>query len=206
VKYIPILTQRPCGTCNSGWMSELEKLAMPILLPLFHGTRSTLDLREQTIVALWFFKTAVTYDLHSEIRAPRPAYFDEAECRQLKTTLSFNPSYMVYLGKYTGNRFFTIQEDHSGVSVVHRNNLQPTGDPVRAYALTLLIKHLVLQIFCTKADLTSVPFYKRDWSPFYVELAALPVSVRWPPLRNLNDALIEQFIFRWSESPPMPPP
>ncbi|MBC7912426.1 MAG: hypothetical protein H7Y30_18105 [Pyrinomonadaceae bacterium] len=187
-------------------MSELEKMSIPVLLPIIHGTPVTLSLPEQVIVATWFFKTAVMYDLHSERQAPRPLYFEDYEHRQLRDTLSMNPFYAIYLGKYTGEQFFIIQEDHSDLVFAKRSDLQPLGDSVRVYSLTLAIKHLVLQIFCAKTTLLStVPLYARDWSAFYVQLATLPFRVDWPPPLNLDDSLIEHFIHRWSDIPSLPP-
>ena len=203
-KYIHILTPRPCSSCNTTWMSDLEKLAKPILLPLIHGIPTTLSIKDQIIIATWFVKTAMTYDLHSESQAPRPRYFEDTEHREFKSNLSFHPSYRVFIGKYTGDAMFTIQEDHSGVSVAHRSDLKPLGDTVRVYALTLLVKHLVLQIFCAKIpnDLT---FYIRDYRRFYIELVQ-PHAVRWPPSQYFDDLLLDKFIDRWSEEPPPPPP
>lgn len=201
--HIHILTQRPCSACNNGWMAKLENLAKPVLLPLIHGKPSTLSIKDQIIIATWFFKTAVMYDLHSEIHAPRPRYFEDDEHHELKSTLSFNHTYRVFIGKYTGDDFFTIQEDHSGITVAHRSDLKPLGDTVRVYAVTLLVKHLVLQIFCAKIP-NDVAFYIRDYRSFYIQIVQ-PHAVMWPPPQNFDDMLLYKFINRWSETPPPPP-
>src|SRR5579864_3557575 len=38
-----LVTSRVCGSCNNGWMSELEIAAQPILLPLMSDDRARLD-------------------------------------------------------------------------------------------------------------------------------------------------------------------
>ena len=50
---------RVCGTCNSGWMSKLESDAMPLLIPLFSGAKTVVELtaEERTTVLRWAAKT-----------------------------------------------------------------------------------------------------------------------------------------------------
>src|SRR5437879_1861752 len=49
-----------CARCNSGWMSNLECEAKPVLLPLIQGNRllSSLTSNEKLLLARWTFKTA----------------------------------------------------------------------------------------------------------------------------------------------------
>jgi hypothetical protein len=203
VKYIHITTNKPCPDCNSGWMSDLERLASPVLIPLMHGTPTTLDIREQMIIAVWFIKTAMTYDLHSEQFAPRPRYFEENDHRALRSWLAFNPIYQFYVGAYAGTQPGLIQEDHFGVSLAERNSLKPLSEPSRAYALTLVIKHLVLQVFCSKDIDTSLPVRMRPFRGFSIPITS-SAPVNWPPPRAFGDKLIEKYIYRWSAD--LPPP
>ncbi len=194
-------------------MHELEDAASPILIPLIHGQPATLSVHDQLTIRTWFFMKAVMYDLHSERekphprspegKKPRPRYFENGEHRALMSTLFMHPAYMVFIGRYKGNQHGVIQEDHSGVSVGKRDDLKPLGDPVRGYAVTFMIEHLVLQIFCAKVD-PALPFYLRDFRPFYAEIGRSPDAVRWPPPRDFNDALLDKFINRWSEDAPLP--
>ena len=202
-KYIHITTNQPCADCNSGWMSDLERLAKPVLVPLMHGTPSTLDIREQLIIAVWFIKTAMTYDLHSEQFAPRPRYFEINEHRALMSSLAFNPIYQFYLGAYGGPQPGLIQEDHFGVSVAEADSLKPLGEPVRAYSLTLMIKHLVLQVFCAKNVDPNLPMHMRPFTGFSIQITS-GSPVNWPPQRVFGDNSIEEFIYRWSRIPNTP--
>ncbi len=109
---------------------------------------------------------------------------------------------MFFIGAYQGTQATLIQEDHSGVSVAERDDLKPLGDPVRAYSLTLVIKHLVLQIFCAKLDPSIGHFYVRDFSAVSSQIAVSSDAVEWPLRYVLGDATLDMFIHRWSETPP----
>lgn len=42
-----------CGKCNNGWMSDLEKLVKPLMLPMIKGESIILDPSHQTLIATW---------------------------------------------------------------------------------------------------------------------------------------------------------
>ena len=48
--------------CNNGWMSDLQKLAKPILLPLIQGESFLLTPKQQKIVAAWCTMSVMTSD------------------------------------------------------------------------------------------------------------------------------------------------
>jgi len=53
-----------CEQCNTGWMSELEGQAKPLLIPLLDGIcKGRIRRDDCQIIAQWLFKTALT--LHS---------------------------------------------------------------------------------------------------------------------------------------------
>lgn len=56
---------RVCERCNTGWMSTLETEAMPLLVPLFSGDKTVVELTapERVTVARWAAKT--TFALNS---------------------------------------------------------------------------------------------------------------------------------------------
>jgi hypothetical protein len=211
-RYIHLTTPLPCPRCNNGWMSDLEKASKPILVPLMHGVTSILTPRDQIIIALWLVKTAMVYDLDAEKRAPRPRYFESQEMRAFASTASYFPTYMFFVGAYNGSRAGIFQEDHSGFTLTYRDELvahDPValGNPLRVYALTLVIKHLVLQICCAKTIESIGHFYMKDFRRLSTQIAAPPpADVRWPPTYAFGDELIDEFIKRWSDVPPTPRP
>jgi hypothetical protein len=213
-KYVHLIAHYPCERCNNGWMHELEDAASPILIPLIHGNPALLSVRDQVAIRTWFLMKAFMYDLHSEkqkphprrpdTNKPRPRYFQDDEHRALMSALFVHPAYMVFIGRYKGNRRSVIQEDHSGVSVGDRNDLKPLANPVRGYALTFMIEHLVLQSFCAKVD-PSLPFYVLDFFQFCTRIGGSPNTVKFPALFDFDDTFLDKFIYRWSENPPSPP-
>lgn len=201
-KYINITTAIPCTNCDNVWMSDLEKVAGPILKPLIHGQRSILTLRDQQVIVWWMFKTAAMFDLHSFERAPRPRYFPDNELRIFARTGAFNPAYQFYVGKYSGAHAFQLQETHSTVEVANTRTLIPESDPLWGYALTIVIEKLVLQSFCAKVP-TPLPWLMQDFRPFAHQIASFPpMNIQWPPPLSFRDQLIQDFVERWATKPP----
>lgn len=58
VAMFDVTSRRVCGECNSGWMSELEVSANPVLRRLIAG-ETTLTGAEVDVVRRWLVKTAV---------------------------------------------------------------------------------------------------------------------------------------------------
>lgn len=56
---IDIQVKAVCRACNSGWMSQLEATAQPLLLPLMAGYGTTLDRNVMNKITLWSIKTAM---------------------------------------------------------------------------------------------------------------------------------------------------
>jgi hypothetical protein len=72
-----LVAGRICRSCNNGWMSKLEKMAMPVLLPLVRGDRDVRHLTTQGAqkVATWAVKTVLTLSAAvQEKRAPFAHY------------------------------------------------------------------------------------------------------------------------------------
>jgi hypothetical protein len=63
-----------CGTCNNGWMSQLESDAQPILLPLVNGDRNPTSLSEpeRLVLSRWTLKTAVVLSHAAPLRKLLP--------------------------------------------------------------------------------------------------------------------------------------
>jgi hypothetical protein len=72
-----LVAGRICRGCNNGWMSELETVAMSVLLPLVRGERDVRQLTPQGArkVAVWAVKTVLTLSAAvQEKRAPMAHY------------------------------------------------------------------------------------------------------------------------------------
>ena len=67
-KLMGIVVKRVCGPCNSGWMSDLEVAAKPILGPMVSPPRrpDLLTVNSQTGLSKWAYKTALMYGIAGE--------------------------------------------------------------------------------------------------------------------------------------------
>jgi hypothetical protein len=59
-----VVVRAVCGTCNSGWMSDVEGTARPVLEPMIRGKQVSLSAQRQLDVAAWAAKTAIALEHH----------------------------------------------------------------------------------------------------------------------------------------------
>jgi hypothetical protein len=77
---IDLKARKVCESCNTGWMSTLERDVGPILSPMITSTDPrTLTEEEALLLAMWVTKTALTCSLaYPETDHPTPPmYYDE---------------------------------------------------------------------------------------------------------------------------------
>src|SRR5688572_17574751 len=72
-----LLTPGPCQRCNNGWMSEMENRTKALLLPLMRGVRTDLSIANQSKIAIWTTKTAMTFDYHEHTKRQAAVYFSQ---------------------------------------------------------------------------------------------------------------------------------
>jgi hypothetical protein len=198
-KHLHLVTgkgRRPCAKCNSGWLSRLEKRAKPILVPLMRGREATLTPRQQATIAMWFFARAVMFDLRCETVTPRPCYFDNSEFRLLHDRLTCDRHYLFFIAAYSETTKGFMREDQLFVNLIFDSD-KPPSDPIRAYAFTLGIEHLILQIFCVKGMRDSMSYYMRNFDAFCKRLRT-DTPITWPPERVFSPDIVNEFVFRWS--------
>lgn len=63
-----------CEECNSGWMSDLENVAKPIVGPMVTGQALELDAAAQEIVANWVALKGLVAVQTSKVEQPIPEY------------------------------------------------------------------------------------------------------------------------------------
>lgn len=74
-----------CRSCNSGWMSRLQKQAKPYLLPLLKGETVSIDAAAQEIISAWitmFVMVAEYFNPYkvSTSQEQRRRFFDDPKC------------------------------------------------------------------------------------------------------------------------------
>jgi hypothetical protein len=90
--------RRVCKTCNETWLSNIEKIAKPILAPLINGEKIELDATKQRILATWAAKTVMT----AEQIHPNKVVVYQAERTWLKENLTPPAGWNVWAGTYNG--------------------------------------------------------------------------------------------------------
>ena len=58
-KTFALIRRKVCGTCNSGWLNELEERVRPLMAHFAANTPVTLDAEEQADLALWSVAAAL---------------------------------------------------------------------------------------------------------------------------------------------------
>jgi len=87
-----------CGSCNSGWMSDLQNRAIPVLTPLFEGRFENLDVAAQTTLAAWSAMATMTSEFLA--RDPQKIVVTQAERWWLKDNLTAPSNWRIWIGRY----------------------------------------------------------------------------------------------------------
>ncbi|HEY6256051.1 MAG TPA: hypothetical protein VIY51_09695 [Xanthobacteraceae bacterium] len=85
-----------CRRCNNNWMSILQNRAKPMLLPLMHGEKSTLNERKQSIIAAW----AAMVVICAEYIAPGRAAMSVVDRRHLYLHKQAPPRIRIWIGNF----------------------------------------------------------------------------------------------------------
>ena len=190
-----------CRACNSGWMSQLESRAKPIIERLLDNPRVTLNTADQTTLAAWTVKSAMVF----EALRGQPSWFYADEDRQsLRSTLAIPPRTRVWLAKCLAlPGIYCNATDHT-------DSAHPTPDETRVYVTTLAFGTVALQAFTAKVP-ASIPESVRievnvhpgPWEQG--TLSPWPISTEslaWPSQLDLVGELgIKAFHTRWGEDP-----
>jgi hypothetical protein len=176
-----------CKNCNGGWMSELEQEAKPILEPLIRNTESTLDSRQQLIIATWVVKTSMVFDIH---RSPDNPFYQPVQTSHLFNNQTPPPStFGLWIGRYYGeNNAFTDGKTLNGFDT-------KAGRPIKGHVQTMTFGPLVTQVLNVRMPkgqtitspitLDTVP---GEWIQATIRLWPIELKpLYWPPTLSLND-------------------
>jgi hypothetical protein len=121
-------------------MSDLEHQARPILEPMIKGRPVALSTIQQTVIAKWMMKTAVTQEFALQ-RSPR--FFRPTDRRALYRDGALPKDALVSLGLYSGTySIWSMQTPLAGES---REGSAKVA--ISSYATTLVIGRLAMQLF-----------------------------------------------------------
>lgn len=85
-----------CQSCNNGWMSQLEKLAKPVISPLMEGRNCLLTPFQQRQLATWVCKTAMT----AEYVSPKPSRIPSGDRSYLKSKLLPPNNWLIWAARH----------------------------------------------------------------------------------------------------------
>ena len=186
-----------CTECNNGWMSELENRVRPIVLRLLEDSRSTLSVKDQTVLAAWSVKNAMVFEA---LRVEGQWFFSDRERRAFRETLLPPVRTNVWLAKCV---------EQAGVYSCGSNLSGTVEDnPIRmeAYVTTMAFGSLAIQVVAGKLPetiplATEVTVEQTDapWDEATVRIWPAPGEVvNWPPRIGLRgDVGLEALGSRW---------
>lgn len=182
-----IRVKNVCRTeCNSGWMSELEQRAVPILTPMIEGTPTTLDSVQQLTISTWVAKCAMIFDSmdRSEV------FYDDLDRAHVREHLTPIDSTSVWLASYSGASLRAFTEHGT-----YRSKGQ-SGRLYKFHIHTMAFGRLALQIVSIKwlthkhgpvsIQIKMVP---GPWEQATVQIWPLSLRpVQWPPSTSFDDS------------------
>lgn len=177
-------TTRVCGTCNSGWMNDMDTNAYNVLVDLIRGHPRTLSSDDQRHLAAWFAKVALT----ARSEPANPLYIDPAWTHQLFTNHTPPATWYIWIGRYEGSAPWWYQPTDVRVELGAGS---PAPDPaVRITAdhgvyATLVIGCAVLQIFGVETD---GQLLHGGWDPRLLPIWPTRSALQWPPQILVTDA------------------
>jgi hypothetical protein len=160
-----------CGTCNSGWMSNLEEVAKKLIPGLLEGRSKTIDPFEQLILAMWVIKTCIAYDATNEERFI-PEEYGSRHLFNLGYPL---PGTQVVIGHDAG----TVQQGQ----ILHGRTRYPAeGVFVRSVHIGLRFDHFMCYMALNMVD----PPDEREQMTRILEHLGRPwLTEIWPPKGRL---------------------
>jgi len=158
-----------CGTCNAGWMNDLEEAGRPYLTSMIQGRGRVLHEAEKETVTRWAFKTALMLDLGQEAKFRSIPVDDYVAFYEAEGLL---PDTHVWLagcdfGGGAGARTRTLDFNENGTTI--------TG-----YGTTIQLGHLVIEI--VRVGLGGRSFQiGGGLAPALVRVWPEPSPTQWPP-------------------------
>jgi len=198
---LDIKVKRVCGTCNSGWMSDLENEAKPYLTPLILGEAVVLDRRAREIVAAWTFLRVVM----AEYTHPRQIAVPEFHRRWLyKERRPPRQGVYIWLAGYSGEDWAAFYRH-----VPLATHKRPIGSGYRpghmnAYGVTFAVYKLVFQVFGTTTAMPGGDIQQRGTlgaSTLRIWPGRGKDSIVAPVGQPLTDATMDRFANIFTEPP-----
>jgi hypothetical protein len=185
---LDVRVKQICCGCNTGWMSDLEGAARPLLAPMIRGEPTSVGVSVQQVVATWATKTAMMLCYTTTPPRARPA----KQRRWLYEKRTPPPGAVVWLAHYRGTGWGLRSQTHElDLTVVSRPEDTRAGE-----VSTFTIGALALQVFQVDDIDTQVVQVAIDPAaqPFVLRIWPRSDGPRtWPPPSPLGDADLVPF-------------
>jgi hypothetical protein len=185
---LEVRVRRVCEDCNTGWMSRLEGVARPVLLPLIAGRSRGLSPTEQKTIAVWAIKTALMCEfIHPPSRGATEDQF-QTIYKKLEPTTNAH----VWLSHYVGSK--DVDYNHRNLFINPVDAPQLPGPGRKGYLSALIINRLVLYVLDVEGQRTWHELSKDTQRAFLQIQPVKWVFPRWPPPVPVDDESIESFL------------
>jgi len=193
-----IMVGTVCDTCNNGWMSDLEKEAVPIIGSMLQDICVPLNRTQLTLVAAWSVKTAMMCDSMKGRNAPN-RFYSMSECVALRVTKTIPDLTRIWIGRADKTHLGAFGTDHT---VVSRLGIRVGVGSVA----TIVAGHFVTQVAtfrpCGEYTQTIEPSPKPgNWNNTLIPIWPIKRDcIEWPPAVPFTDggsSGIAQLIDRW---------
>lgn len=173
-----------CKTCNSGWMSELESEAKPLLVKVLNTDHLTLNENDQNVLARWIsMKVIVGEHAESDI------YVTPIEDRDVLRTKGKVPEYYaIFIGSHTHESNSSWLRISQTLAVSSKGPNPPLGKLKRnSQSITFTCGHLFVYVLAIRESAI-------DTSEFFTLpnlVQIFPIQhheVNFPPDKTLTDS------------------
>jgi hypothetical protein len=182
-----------CSACNETWLSnDIEKPAIPILIPLINGDRTEIDPNMQRILATWAAKTVMT----AEYVHPTKVVIHQDERTWLKENLASPVGWNVWIGTYRGIYWseLAIQQHAGKLRIPAIDNGAPNEHNLE---LTVFGMRRLMIVVVSSSWPRMWDIIRSLGSPDILGLSQIwPIvqdSVSWPRAIELTDSDAERF-------------
>jgi hypothetical protein len=143
-----------CGSCNGGWMSRLQELAKPLVLPLVTGKTIELSTQDQRTLAFWCAMCVMTAEF---LNQDRTAISPLDRTLLMKDQLLVH-NWKIWLGHYE-RKEWVGQWVHNMMPISSKERVHPTDDGMpraNTQTTTLVFGRLYVHVFsCEYPDVVS---------------------------------------------------
>lgn len=140
-----------CKSCNTGWMSDLQELAKPILAPLTSGIIRPLGPTEQDVLAVWATMTAMVVSGAAYWFSPAP----KEDRHILSHTLHIPQRWEVLIGRCSGFHDTEWSTRHDEMHAISGSNIIGKFPML---SVTIFVDRVFFQV-----NTSRFPLYPANW-------------------------------------------